>query len=196
MAIRNCPIAVDTNIFHRRGRECLSVDEHRAGGHALTGQAELATQVVVGDPTAAATALGAPHGGGHAEDRQLGCRRRGHNDAVGRLEANRVVVDVAALGEQGRDGFRGVMGTAAADADEDVGLHLFGHRHPLFDRFDRRMGRDARIDAHIAGAQCLLHARHDVAGAQNGGPAGNHRAAGAQRVDGGRQRGNRGFGSK
>ena len=34
----------------RRGGECLAVDDHRAGGHALTGQAELAPQVVVGDP--------------------------------------------------------------------------------------------------------------------------------------------------
>jgi hypothetical protein len=104
-------------------------------------------------------------------------------------------VDVAALGEQGRNGFRGVMGTAAADADEDVGLHRFGHRHPLFDRFDWRMGSDSRIDTNIAGAQCLLHARHHIAGAQNGGPAGNHRAAGAQRVDSGRQCGDRGFGT-
>ena len=145
MAIRNWPIAVDTTTFQGVVARCLSVDEHRAGGHALTGQAELATQVVVGDPTAAATEFGAPHGGGHAEDRQLGGRRRGHYDAVGRLEANHVVVEVAALGEQGRDGFRGVMGTATADADEDVGLYLFGHRH-LFDRFNWRMGRDARID--------------------------------------------------
>ena len=50
------------------------------------------------------------------------------------------------------------------------------------------MGRDARIDTNIAGAQGLLYARHHIAGAQNGGSAGNHRAAGAQRVDGGRQR--------
>ena len=56
----------------RRGGQGLSVDEHRAGGHAVTGQAELATQVVIGDPPAAATELGAAHGGGHAEDRQLG----------------------------------------------------------------------------------------------------------------------------
>jgi hypothetical protein len=69
---------------------------------------------------------------------------------VRRLETNRVVADVAALGEEDRDGFRGVMGTAAADADEDVGLHLCGYRHPLFDRFDGRMRSDARKDTTIA----------------------------------------------
>src|SRR5881409_726098 len=36
----------------------------------------------------------------------------------------------AGVGEEDCDGFRGVMGTAAADADEDVGLHLCGYRHP------------------------------------------------------------------
>ena len=101
----------------RRGGERLPVDEHRAGGHALTGQAELATQVAIGDPPAAATALGAAHGGRHAEDRQLGRRRWRHREAVRRLETNRVVADVAALGEQDRDGFRGVMGAAAAAAE-------------------------------------------------------------------------------
>src|SRR5215471_14001129 len=66
----------------RRGGKRLPVDEHRAGEHALTGQAELATQVAIGDPTTAATELGAAYGGGHAEDRQLGRRRWRYREAV------------------------------------------------------------------------------------------------------------------
>src|SRR5215813_15625113 len=77
----------------RRGGERLPVDDHRTVGHAVTGQAELATEVAIGDPTTAATELGAAHGGGHAEDRQLGRRRWRYREAVRRLEANRVVAD-------------------------------------------------------------------------------------------------------
>ena len=45
-------------------------------------------------------------------------------------------------------------------------LLLFGHGRTFFDRFDRRMGSDTRVDANAAAAQRLLHARHDVTGAQ------------------------------
>src|SRR5262247_1515883 len=55
-----------------RGGERLPVDDHRAVGHAVTGQAELATQVAIGYPTAAATELGAAHGGGTLRIGSLG----------------------------------------------------------------------------------------------------------------------------
>src|SRR5438552_18047285 len=45
-------------------------------------------------------------------------------EAVRRLETNRVVADVAALGEEDRDGFRGVMGSVCAVAELDDGWRI------------------------------------------------------------------------
>ena len=163
----------------RRSRQCLPVDYDGAVRDAVAGDAQLATLLVIGDPTAAAAELGAAHGGGNAENGQLGSRRGRHSDLVRGLEDDGVVADVPALGLQRRNGLGGVMSAAAADADEDIGLGFLGHCRAGLHSVHRRVGLYAGVCADVARAEGFLHPWHHVAGGQDGGTAGDHGPAGA-----------------
>ena len=160
----------------------LPVDDDRAVRHALARENELAPQVMVGDAAPAAAELGAPHGGGHARYRQLGRGSRRHGYPVGWLEDNLVVVDVAALGQQGRHRLGGVVGAAAADADEDVGLEFLRHIHAGLHGLHRRVRGHSRVGAGVAMAQRLLNSRHHIARLEYGGAAGNHHPTATESV--------------
>ena len=156
----------------------------RAVRHALARKYQFASQVMVGDAAPASAELGAPHRCGHAQYRQLGRGRRRHGYPVGRLENYFVIMDISTLGQQRRHCLGGVVGAAAADADEHVGLHFPGHFYAGLHRLHRRVGRHPGIGAGVAWTQSLPDPRNHVARLQDGGAAGDHGPPAAEAVHG------------